>query len=144
VGGDVEVFQSEAELRDVPVEALPSPGVGLRHYAPKARLVLVEGSIESLAKLLIQQAERLDGERLGVMLPAEVEFPVAWAEVYAWGRWSAPEELARNLYAGLRELDGWGCTTILCPVPAGEGIGEAIRDRLRKAGNREREARTRD
>jgi L-threonylcarbamoyladenylate synthase len=67
------------------------------------------------------------------MLPAEIGSPVAGAEVYAWGRWSAPEELARNLYAGLRELDGRGCTAILCPVPAGGGIGEAVRDRLGKA-----------
>ena len=136
VGGAVKVYQSEGELADVPMEALPSPGVGLRHYAPKARLVLVEGPIESLGKLLIQRAQGLEKERLGVLLPAEIGSPVAGAEVYAWGRWADPEELARNLYAGLRELDGRGCTAILCPVPAGKGIGEAIRDRLRKAGNK--------
>ena len=144
VGGAVEVFRSLGEMTDVPMEALPSPGVGLRHYAPKARLVLLEGPIEGLSKLLIQQAQGLAGEKMGVMLPAEIESPVAEAEVYAWGRWAAPEELARNLYAGLRELDGRGCTTILCPVPAGEGIGEAIRDRLRKAGNREKGAGSRE
>ena len=134
VGGAVEVFRSHDEVVREPIEALPSPGVGLRHYAPKARLVLVEGPIESLAKLLIQQAQSLGGERPGIMLPGEIDSPVGGAEVYAWGRWSAPEELARNLYAGLRELDARGCTAILCPVPSGGGIGEAIRDRLRKAG----------
>jgi L-threonylcarbamoyladenylate synthase len=56
---------------------------------------------------------------------------------YEWGVWSEPEELARNLYAGLRTLDADGCTVILCPLPPGEGIGAAIRDRLIKAGNRE-------
>ena len=127
------------------MEALPSPGVGLRHYAPKARLVLVEAPFERLSKLLIQKAQSLAGERLGIMLPAEIGSSVAGAEIYAWGRWTAPEELARNLYAGLRELDARGCTVILCPVPTCGGVGEAIRDRLAKAGTEKpgtRDART--
>ena len=136
IGGPVVIFASAGELTEQPMGALPSPGVGLRHYAPKARLVLVEGPVERLAKLLIQQAHSLGNERLGIMLPAGIDAVIAGAEVFAWGRWSAPEELARNLYAGLRELDGRGCTAILCPVPAGDGIGEAIRDRLRKAASK--------
>jgi hypothetical protein len=40
-------------------------------------------------------------------------------------------------YAGLRWLDAAGVTVIVCPLPAAEGIGLAIRDRLVKAGNRE-------
>jgi len=71
-----------------------------------------------------------------VMLPAEIEAP-AWTKEFAWGRWDAPEELARELYAGLRTLDADGCTVILCPLPPGEGIGAATRDRLMKAGNRD-------
>jgi L-threonylcarbamoyladenylate synthase len=133
VGGAVEVFRNRGELVEEPTEAMPSPGVGLRHYAPKARLVLVEAPFERLGAALAEAAEGLSGEQLGIMLPAEVRSPVIRAEVYAWGRWAAPEELARNLYAGLRELDGCGCTAILCPVPPAKGIGVAIRDRLRKA-----------
>ncbi len=53
--------------------------------------------------------------------------------VFPWGRWAAPEEMAHSLYAGLRALDSLGCTVILCPMPPGEGIGDAMRDRLRKA-----------
>ena len=43
------------------------------------------------------------------------------------------KNLAEKLYAGLRALDAEGCTVILCPLPPAEGVGEAIRDRLRKA-----------
>ena len=39
LAGAVEMFQPA--LREAPREALPSPGVGLRHYAPRARLVLI-------------------------------------------------------------------------------------------------------
>jgi len=67
-------------------------------------------------------------------LPAEIAAP-AGTTVFAWGRCDAPEELARNLYAGLRALDAEECTVILCPLPPAEGIGAAIRDRLRKAAN---------
>ena len=133
VGGAVEVFRSQRAQGQEPKEALPSPGVGLRHYAPKARLVLVEAPFERLGQALDQKALSLGGERLGIMLPGEIGSSVERAELYSWGRWAAPEELARNLYAGLRELDSRGCTVILCPVPAAEGIGVAIRDRLRKA-----------
>ena len=133
VGGAVEVFRSPRGLVKEPVEALPSPGVGLRHYAPKARLVLVEAPFERLGAALDQKAHVLAGVRLGIMLPTEISSSVERATVFAWGRWSAPEELARNLYAGLRELDARGCSVILCPLPAPDGIGVAIRDRLRKA-----------
>jgi L-threonylcarbamoyladenylate synthase len=83
-------------------------------------------------------AQREAGERLGVMLPEGVVAPAAIAKerVFLWGRWNAPEELAQRLYAGLRALDAAGCTVILCPLPAAEGIGAAIRDRLKKAGTK--------
>ena len=133
VAGAVEVYRSPRALTEKPVEALPSPGVGLRHYAPKARLLLVEAPFDRLGQALDEKALSLSGERLGIMLPAEISSSVERAELFAWGRWAAPEELARNLYAGLRELDARGCTAILCPVPPPNGIGVAIRDRLRKA-----------
>jgi L-threonylcarbamoyladenylate synthase len=69
------------------------------------------------------------------MLPEEVAAPEGVAAVFAWGRWAVPAELARRLYAGLRALDAAGCTAILCPLPASNGIGAAIRDRLRKAAS---------
>jgi L-threonylcarbamoyladenylate synthase len=136
MAGAVEVFRCAEPLEDEPKEALPSPGVGLRHYAPRARLALVEGPLETLGGRLAEAALGLAGERLGVMLPEETAAPEGAASVYAWGRWSEPEELARRLYAGLRELDRRECTAILCPLPPREGVGAAIRDRLLKAGTK--------
>lgn len=135
VAGPVETFRSEV-LETTPREAMPSPGVGLKHYAPRARLVLLDVPFREIEARLAELAGRSPAERVGVMLPAEVRAP-AGAQVFAWGRWDAPEEMARELYAGLRALDGQGCTVILCPLPPEEGIGAAIRDRLGKAGIRE-------
>jgi L-threonylcarbamoyladenylate synthase len=137
--GAVEVFRCAQPLGETPQSALPSPGVGLRHYAPGARLVLVDALQADLADLQVRVAEAAllwPGERLGIMLPAEVPWDIPGPILYPWGRWSAPEELARNLYAGLRALDLQGCTVILCPVPPADGVGAAIRDRLRKAAQR--------
>jgi L-threonylcarbamoyladenylate synthase len=133
VAGAVEIFRRKGELTETPREALPSPGLGLRHYAPRARLVLVEEPLAELGARLSEVAQGWAGERVGVMLPAEVEAPVG-AVAFAWGRWAAPEEMARELYAGLRVLDTEGCSVILCPLPPANGIGTAIRDRLLKAG----------
>jgi L-threonylcarbamoyladenylate synthase len=135
--GAVEVFRSGREQEATPHEAQLSPGMGLRHYAPRARLVLIEGELADMAARLAGAVQDLPEDQVGVMLPAEVAAPTGAAVVYAWGRWVAPEEMARELYAGLRALDGAGCTVILCPLPPAEGIGAAIRDRLLKAGNRE-------
>jgi L-threonylcarbamoyladenylate synthase len=138
--GDVEMYRDSGVLEIKPRGSRPSPGMGLRHYAPRARLVLIES--EQAGGELAELAARLEGavldlpeDQVGVMLPAEVAAPAGAAAVVAWGRWSAPEEMARELYAGLRALDGAGCTVILCPLPPAEGIGAAIRDRLIKAGS---------
>jgi L-threonylcarbamoyladenylate synthase len=139
--GPVEVFQTTQPLVEIPQSALPSPGVGLRHYAPRARLVLIEAVLADLPTGLAQAALNWPGERVGVLLPADVSLNIPNAILYAWGRWSAPAELAHGLYAGLRALDAQGCTVILCPAPPEDGIGAAIRDRLRKAAHEGRETR---
>ena len=136
IAGEVEVFQNPQPVVETPRSALPSPGVGLRHYAPKARLVLLGGPFESLRQRLSEAATCLRKDRIGLMLPVEITSPIRNAVVYPWGRWAMHEELARNLYAGLRTLDTQGCTVILCPMPPEEGIGAAIRDRLIKAVSR--------
>ncbi len=132
--GDVVLFQSSGPLESMPREALPSPGVGLRHYAPKARLILVEGALEDLPQRMAEAVRQAGDQRVGIMVPTDWHWtaPVG-AAVFPWGRWSAPEELAQRLYAGLRGLDAEGCTVIVCPMPPAQGIGAAMRDRLRKA-----------
>jgi len=135
VAGPVEYFKEPDGAGVERNEALPSPGSGVRHYAPKAKLVLVDAAESQLAEGLASAARIRQGEVLGVMLPEGVAAPpgVDSSRVYAWGRWDAPEQLAQRLYAGLRALDASGCSVILCPLPPANGIGAAIRDRLQKA-----------
>jgi L-threonylcarbamoyladenylate synthase len=146
IAGPADLFAELDGPAAEPRAALPSPGVGLRHYAPRARLVLVEAGedpfavLAKLRKLIVQHA----AEQVGVMLPSQIanaeralEIAPIGARIFPWGRWpkagEEPEELASRLFAGLRALDAIGCSVILCPVPQGDGIAVAIRDRLRKA-----------
>lgn len=138
VAGPVELFQAPPSDDLERREALPSPGVGLRHYAPRARLILIEAPLADLGLRLVEEAERHASKRLGIMLPAEVSAAAMTQHdpgtiVFPWGSWFAPDELAQNLYAGLRKLDAQGCTVIVCPLPPVQGLGAALRDRLRKA-----------
>lgn len=134
VAGPVETYQKEVGTPAESPQGLPSPGVGMRHYAPRARLVLIDAPLLELPAQLARIAELYSKERIGLMLPAEVAAAGGpEMAVFSWGRWEAPEEMAHLLYAGLRALDGLNCTVILCPIPPGGGVGDAIRDRLRKA-----------
>jgi L-threonylcarbamoyladenylate synthase len=133
LGGAVEVYRP-AVVEGEP-KSLPSPGIGIRHYAPRARLVLVSqedsGAMEA-ALVAAVDAVSDKADKVGVMLPDGWDASYA-AAVYKWGPWDDGEVLARRLFAGLRELDEAGVGVIVCPVPEMGGIGVAIRDRLEKA-----------
>ncbi len=98
-------------LRDNKGGGLASPGMGMRHYAPQARLVLVAGQEE-----MLREVANYSADEVGVMLPDGWDAGGAGA-VFRWGAWNDAESLARLLFAGLRELDGRGVKAIVCPVP---------------------------
>ena len=129
-GVAVEVFVSAADVGTAQPASLPSPGVGIRHYAPRACMVLVEGSANALVAAV--RAADVPGASVGVLLPEDWELQ-ADAVVERWGRWNDPEALAAGLFAGLRALDDRGVAVILCPFPEAGGLADAIRDRLQKA-----------
>ncbi|WP_432165486.1 L-threonylcarbamoyladenylate synthase [Streptomyces sp. bgisy031] len=104
------------------------PGQHPSHYAPRAKVILVEPEkVVSEAEL----AQEL-GHRVGVFLPES--FADAPLKVHAVV--TVPGSLAayaRDLYGFLRELDQQGCDLIIASVPAEEGLGLAIANRLGRA-----------
>ncbi len=126
-GREVKIFVPDA--RGNPA-SMPSPGTGIRHYAPRARLVLVESEAE-----LQNAIAELGGNQVGVMMPQGWQAPANLYTVFPWERWTDVPALARTLYDGLRTLDSSGVSTVVCPVPAAgeDKLREALRDRLRKA-----------
>ncbi len=128
--GEVRMFERGGE--SAAPESLPSPGVGLRHYAPRARMVLLREMPEVGGGALLQAVAGERGCRVGVMLPDGWEVPDG-VQVFRWGPWDDAEVLARRLFDGLRTLDDADAEVIVCPLPAAGGMGDALRDRLEKA-----------
>ncbi|MEU5088404.1 L-threonylcarbamoyladenylate synthase [Streptomyces sp. NPDC021356] len=104
------------------------PGQHPSHYAPRARVVLVEpGNVLAEA-----EAAREQGHQVGVFLPPSF----ADASVKAHAVVAVPGSAAayaRGLYGFLRELDHRGCDLIIASLPVEEGLGLAIANRLRRA-----------
>ncbi|MFB7708424.1 L-threonylcarbamoyladenylate synthase [Streptomyces sp. NPDC056105] len=104
------------------------PGQHPSHYAPRAKVILVEPEKVVFEAELAQEL----GHRVGVFLPES--FADAPLKVHAVVR--VPGSLAayaRDLYGFLRELDQQGCDLIIASVPVEEGLGLAIANRLGRA-----------
>ena len=127
------LYEAPARPENNDEESMPAPGVGLRHYAPRAKLILLEGQQLQPEFATLVSLHLARGERVGVMLPDGFPWANSAVVVYRWGLWSNQEELAHRLFAGLRELDAANVSVIVCPLPESIGIGTAIRDRLLKA-----------
>lgn len=138
VPGVERVSLYRADEDNAALESLPSPGVGIRHYAPRAQMMLVRDQLATPAGYpgALQKAAQSD-LRIGVMLPHGWD-PGAADVSFAWGQWDDSAELARRLFAGLRSLDEAGVDVIVCPLPPAGGLGDALRDRLEKAARKNR------
>jgi L-threonylcarbamoyladenylate synthase len=131
VAGTVTMFQAEAVEMERPPESLPSPGVGLRHYAPRAKLELVDVPSDDSVRSAVECHDQ-SCEPVGLMLPDGWDASDA-LHVFRWGPWEDKQMLATRLFAGLRALDEAGVSVIVCPLPDAKGVGLALRDRLQKA-----------
>ncbi|GGO11243.1 threonylcarbamoyl-AMP synthase [Microbispora rosea subsp. aerata] len=104
------------------------PGQHPSHYAPRARVILVEPEKVVAEAELAQEL----GHRVGVFLPPAF----AGAPVKAHAVVELPASTsayARGLYGFLRELDQRGCDLIVASLPEERGLGLAIANRLRRA-----------
>ena len=98
----------------VPVSAgKKGPGMLKSHYAPKARVLL---ATDQSALTEIVRQEESDSRKCVVV-----------------GRGTDTRDYAANLYRMLRAADADGADSVAALLPRGEGLAEAIRDRLRKA-----------
>lgn len=110
-------------------EGPPSPGMALRHYAPRTTLALTVGQEEALAAVAQERSE----EKVGALLPSG--WNIRAAARFDWGQWGDWTTLASRLYAGLRWLDEQKLDLIIVPLPSEEGLGSTIRERLLKASS---------
>lgn len=116
-----------------------SPGLLARHYAPRAELILCtweetpQHALEMIVSLARLHQSR--GRRVGLLVADEDRPFVDELSVCIVSAGPAADlaQVARNLYAALRMLDDMGVEIILARDFSEQGLGLAVRDRLRRA-----------
>jgi L-threonylcarbamoyladenylate synthase len=100
------------------------PGSLPSHYAPRAAVVLV-----TEANLWSEVAQRAKLGTVGVICQCEVPADLP-SGVRAVRLGDSEVDLARGLYAALRQLDEQGVLLVLAVLPPAVGLGAAVVDRL--------------
>ena len=124
--------ESETEIS---VEKARSPGMMHKHYAPKAAVILVEGSIEAIVdKIKGLAADYKEKQvKVGILATDETQASYKADIVRSMGSRSNVSTVAANLFRLLREVDAEGVNVILAESVPQEGLGLAVMNRLRKA-----------
>jgi L-threonylcarbamoyladenylate synthase len=102
-------------------DAPRSPGTRHRHYAPAARVRLVDGPAEAVPGP--------DAAYIGLDPPVPDDFQPVCVPVDV-------EAYAHDLFDFFRRCDAAGCAVIYAQTVAPEGLGRALTDRLRRAAAR--------
>lgn len=130
----LEPDESPTPTTSAPAKA---PGQMERHYAPRTRLLVYEGNAPGTLEATLNRVASLiaEGKRVGALVPDEdvAAFAGAGAAVEPLGPADDLPAIARRLYASLRSLDERRLDVIVAHTLGDEGIGLAIRDRLRRA-----------
>lgn len=136
-------FVTVEELRDVlgEVEVDPavfhalkdgqpvaSPGMKYRHYAPRARLTLLDGSLADCAAYAAEHA----GEHPTVLC-FEGEETAFSVDTIVYGKEGDAASQAARLFDALRALDERGVKIAYARCPARDGVGMAVWNRVLRA-----------
>ncbi|MFC4767546.1 L-threonylcarbamoyladenylate synthase [Effusibacillus consociatus] len=132
--GEVQLDPS-LERNHAEVRAPRSPGMKYTHYAPKAEMWIVEGSVDKQVQMIqsLVDKSRAEGIRTGVLTTTEHQGVYNSDVVLFCGERKALETVSAGLYGALREFDQQGVERIYSESFPEEGIGAAIMNRLRKA-----------
>ena len=118
-------------------KALPSPGMLDRHYAPTATLILFSGPDHLVQDAIRARAEDeiVSGRNIGLLVADEdgARLSKLRCPQASLGSQADAESVARRLFDAMRTLDDAGVELILARDFAPQGLGLAIRDRLRRA-----------
>jgi L-threonylcarbamoyladenylate synthase len=101
-----------------------APGMLSSHYAPRKKVLI--GNIHQLL-------QTYDLDKVGILSFSEAFAGVPAARQVQLSPTGDMHEAARNLFAGLRYLDGQPIEIILAELVPETGLGLAVNDRLRRA-----------
>lgn len=112
-----------------------APGMKYRHYAPRAKMTLIDGEERVAAAVIRARAQEAlsRGLHAGVLCSEETERYYSGLETVTAGRRSRDITVAHRLFQALRELDDRGFDVVFSETFSRGPLGEAIMNRLRKA-----------
>ena len=110
-------------------QKVSSPGMLHRHYAPKAPMTIVKGERNAVLRALKER----QGE--GIWMLVFDEYLHAFNNALSFGSEKDPRSQSQALFKALRDFDHLPCKEIFAMMPAKEGEGLAIRNRLLRAAS---------
>lgn len=113
-------------------EAAPSPGMKHKHYAPRARMTLYEGTAEAVAARIRSEYDALPETERALILAASEHLPL-----YGNRRTAdlGPDEAsaAHRVFALLRQADDDQITRVFSETYPESGVGLAVMNRMARA-----------
>lgn len=133
---DENIYVDSAIMKKPTEDFKPkAPGMKYRHYAPKAKVTIVEGEIEKSVEKINEIVQNYieKGFQVGVMATEETKTFYKQGNIISLGSRNNIEEVAKNLFETLRRFDDNAVDYIISEGFNEDGIGLAIMNRLRKA-----------
>lgn len=124
-----EVFVDHAVTHKINSgERVASPGMKYKHYAPKAHVAIINGSLEKMVQYVNARA----GENTAALC-FEGEQSFFNVQCVTYGTENDGCSQAQRLFDALRELDRIGAKTVYARCPSLDGVGLAVYNRLLRA-----------
>ncbi len=119
-------------------ETAPAPGSQLKHYAPRARLLLFQGSDRAARAAIRAEISRsAKHAKIGLMASNADASYFGRSDVTTERLGKNNKTTAKRLFAAMRSLDRQGVDVILARLPEKRGLGLAVWDRLLRAAEGE-------
>ncbi len=133
--GDVKLHPFVEAETELPIEKIRSPGMKHRHYAPKAEVILVEGTISAVTSKIQGLADSylIKNVKVGILATDETKTAYKADIVRSLGSRFNLATVAQNLFRLVREVDAENVDVILAEGVPSEEMGLAVMNRLRKA-----------
>ncbi len=112
-----------------------SPGMKYRHYAPNAKVFLIEDdNLEIVVRKMIEKASQ-DKENTIVLCTEQTKESFEGFNVMIIGNRNEPKTIARKLFDAFRQCDDKGYKFIVLEGIPENGIGLAVMNRAHRAAN---------
>ncbi|MDR1699700.1 MAG: threonylcarbamoyl-AMP synthase [Lachnoclostridium sp.] len=128
IGQSITDFHGELHQTLTP----KAPGMKYRHYAPKAKMTVVDGHITETVTRINDLVSKYPSGTIGILATEETKDQYRKGYVVSMGS-RKERTLSRELYRAIREVDRFGINQIFAEGFSKEPNAEALMNRLEKA-----------